>query len=70
MQCWLKPGASPLCVQGDTLALPFPADVFDLVALITALEFIADPNRARLICVFNTENEETDNDDFKAVSPV
>lgn len=31
------------CVLGDGLALPFPTDAFDLVALITTLEFVADP---------------------------
>jgi ubiquinone/menaquinone biosynthesis C-methylase UbiE len=30
-------------VQGDALALPFPAGAFDLVALITTLEFVPDP---------------------------
>jgi SAM-dependent methyltransferase len=34
---------SPPCVLGDGLALPFPRDAFDLVALITVLEFIVDP---------------------------
>ncbi|MFQ6059513.1 MAG: class I SAM-dependent methyltransferase [Anaerolineae bacterium] len=34
---------SPACVQGDALALPFPSGAFDLVALITTLEFVADP---------------------------
>lgn len=34
---------SPPCVLGDGLALPFPTDTFDLVALITTLEFVADP---------------------------
>lgn len=34
---------SPPCVQGDALALPFPSDAFDLVTLITTLEFVADP---------------------------
>ncbi|MCD6289053.1 MAG: class I SAM-dependent methyltransferase [Anaerolineae bacterium] len=37
---------SRLCVQGDALALPFPADSFDLVVMITALEFISDPLQA------------------------
>jgi ubiquinone/menaquinone biosynthesis C-methylase UbiE len=36
----------PLCVLGDALALPFPAGAFDLVALITTLEFITDPVQA------------------------
>lgn len=31
------------CVQGDALAVPFPAGAFDLVALITTLEFVTDP---------------------------
>ena len=34
---------SPPYVQGDALALPFPAGAFDLVALITTLEFVPDP---------------------------
>lgn len=34
---------SPPCVQGDALALPFPDGAFDLVILITTLEFVADP---------------------------
>ncbi len=38
--------ASPPCVRGDGLALPFPTDAFDLVALITTLEFIPDPVQA------------------------
>jgi SAM-dependent methyltransferase len=37
---------SPPCVLGDGLALPFPRDAFDLVALITVLEFIVDPVQA------------------------
>jgi ubiquinone/menaquinone biosynthesis C-methylase UbiE len=37
---------SPPCIWGDTLALPFPADTFDLVVLITTLEFIPDPVQA------------------------
>lgn len=37
---------SPPCVRGDALALPFSAGTFDLVALITAVEFIPDPARA------------------------
>lgn len=37
---------SPACVRGDALALPFPAAAFDLVALITTLEFIPDPPQA------------------------
>jgi ubiquinone/menaquinone biosynthesis C-methylase UbiE len=38
--------ASPPCVRGDGLAFPFPTDAFDLVALITTLEFIPDPVQA------------------------
>lgn len=34
---------SPPCVQGDAGALPFPAGGFDLVALVTTLEFVAEP---------------------------
>jgi ubiquinone/menaquinone biosynthesis C-methylase UbiE len=34
---------SPPCVQGDAPALPFPGGAFDVVALITTLEFVADP---------------------------
>jgi SAM-dependent methyltransferase len=37
---------SPSCVRGDALALPFSSSAFDLVALITTLEFVADPARA------------------------
>lgn len=33
-------------VQGDALALPFDDCSFDIVALITTLEFVADPRRA------------------------
>jgi ubiquinone/menaquinone biosynthesis C-methylase UbiE len=33
-------------VQGDALALPFPVGAFDLVALITTLEFVSDPVQA------------------------
>jgi len=33
-------------VQGDALALPFRAGAFDLVALITTLEFVNDPVQA------------------------
>lgn len=33
-------------VRGDAEALPFPDRSFDLVALVTALEFVADPERA------------------------
>lgn len=35
--------SSPPCVLGSALSLPFPTGTFDLVALITALEFIPDP---------------------------
>jgi ubiquinone/menaquinone biosynthesis C-methylase UbiE len=34
---------SPLYVHGDGLALPCPTDAFDLVVLITTLEFTPDP---------------------------
>ena len=34
---------SPPCVRGDGLALPFATQAFDLVALITTLEFTPDP---------------------------
>jgi ubiquinone/menaquinone biosynthesis C-methylase UbiE len=34
---------SPPCVLGDALALPFLDGAFDLVALITTLEFVTDP---------------------------
>jgi ubiquinone/menaquinone biosynthesis C-methylase UbiE len=37
---------SPPCVYGDSLALPFPGDTFDLVAMITTLEFLAHPVQA------------------------
>lgn len=37
---------SPACVRGNALALPFPNSAFDLVVLITALEFIPDPVQA------------------------
>jgi ubiquinone/menaquinone biosynthesis C-methylase UbiE len=33
------------CLQGNALELPFPRKAFDLVALITTLEFISDPGR-------------------------
>ena len=36
---------SPPCVQGDALALPFRAGAFDLVALITTLEFVTIRSR-------------------------
>jgi len=36
----------PDCVQGDAMALPFPDQAFDLVVMITTLEFIADPDQA------------------------
>jgi ubiquinone/menaquinone biosynthesis C-methylase UbiE len=34
------------CMHGDGLALPFFNDALDLVALITTLEFVADPSLA------------------------
>ena len=34
------------CVHSDALALPFSTSAFDLVALITTLEFVADPVQA------------------------
>jgi ubiquinone/menaquinone biosynthesis C-methylase UbiE len=34
---------SPPCVRGDGLALPFPTGAFDLVAMITTLEFTPNP---------------------------
>lgn len=37
---------SPPCVHGDALALPFFSGAFDLVALITTLEFVGDPVQA------------------------
>lgn len=37
---------SPPCVEGEALALPFPDGAFDLAALITTLEFVADPVQA------------------------
>lgn len=37
---------SPPCVRADALALPFPAGAFDLVALVTTLEFLPDPLQA------------------------
>jgi ubiquinone/menaquinone biosynthesis C-methylase UbiE len=37
---------SPPCVRGDALALPFSSRSFDLVALITTLEFLPDPDQA------------------------
>lgn len=37
---------SPTCLQRDALMLPFPSASFDLVALITTLEFLFDPARA------------------------
>lgn len=33
-------------VEGDALTLPFPDRGFDVTALITTLEFVADPDRA------------------------
>jgi ubiquinone/menaquinone biosynthesis C-methylase UbiE len=37
---------SPPCVRGDAMVLPFSGGAFDLVALITTLEFIPDPVQA------------------------
>lgn len=37
---------SPPCVQGDALALPFWTADFDLIALVTTLEFLREPVRA------------------------
>jgi ubiquinone/menaquinone biosynthesis C-methylase UbiE len=37
---------SPPCARGDGLALPFSGGAFDLVALVTALEFVPGPDRA------------------------
>jgi SAM-dependent methyltransferase len=37
---------SPLCVYGDALALPFSNGAFDLVALVTTLEFLPEPVQA------------------------
>jgi SAM-dependent methyltransferase len=37
---------SPPCVRGDALALPFSAGAFDLVALVTTLEFLPEPASA------------------------
>jgi ubiquinone/menaquinone biosynthesis C-methylase UbiE len=34
---------SPPCMQGDALSLPFPTNAFDIVALITTLEFVPEP---------------------------
>jgi len=34
------------CVQGDAIALPFPSQSFDLIIMITTLEFISDPLQA------------------------
>jgi len=34
------------CLQGEALALPFPSQAFDILALITTLEFIPDPQQA------------------------
>jgi ubiquinone/menaquinone biosynthesis C-methylase UbiE len=38
--------SSPPCLRGDGLALPFAAGAFDLVALVTTLEFVPDATRA------------------------
>ena len=37
---------SPPCVRGNALGLPFRSKAFDLVAFITTLEFLPDPDRA------------------------
>lgn len=37
---------SPACLQGDALQLPFASRSFDLVALVTTLEFLPDPTLA------------------------
>jgi len=37
---------SPLCVQADALALPFSNEAFDLVTLVTTLEFLIEPVQA------------------------
>ncbi len=37
---------SSLCVRGDALALPFSTGAFDLIALLTTLEFLLDPVQA------------------------
>jgi len=37
---------SPLYVRGDALALPFSTGAFDLVALVTTLEFLPEPVQA------------------------
>ena len=34
------------CIQGDTMALPFPSQSFDLIVMITTLEFISEPIQA------------------------
>jgi ubiquinone/menaquinone biosynthesis C-methylase UbiE len=36
---------SSRCLQGNALELPFPNKAFDLVSLITTLEFISEPGR-------------------------
>jgi len=36
----------PPCVRGDALALPFSDGAFDLVTLVTTLEFLPDPVQA------------------------
>jgi SAM-dependent methyltransferase len=37
---------SPWCVRGDALALPFLPGAFDLVSLVTTLEFLPEPAQA------------------------
>jgi ubiquinone/menaquinone biosynthesis C-methylase UbiE len=34
---------SPACLQGDALKMPLTTESFDLVAMITTLEFLSDP---------------------------
>ena len=37
---------SPWCVRGDALTVPFSTGAFDLVALVTTLEFLPEPVQA------------------------
>lgn len=39
-------GSSAPYLQGDALSLPFPANSFDLVSMITTLEFLTHPRRS------------------------
>lgn len=41
----LSLGSRP-CIRGDSLALPFAGESFDLVAMVTTLEFVAHPVQA------------------------